>query len=379
MSYSPRGRPHEPEHEQRYDDAFDTTPYDSQYSPYYGAPSHQPETRPPPPSGPAPAYMRVISKANSHTLRPILLLCCFVSLCFLILLGAQDFRMAGTAEISSRYKTFELVQGILFMAAAGVELFGLFSTYTQRLALAKTYTYLSLGALAAVITSEILGVIVIFTLKEEVVDSCVMHYSGSRGGSGGYFWGDSDDVQGMTPNESREYCETLWGRNRTWDIIWLIVTAIVGTIFVLFGFAYARQLADPSSTAMRRPRNPFQNNWSTHQYDPEDSHFRYPPGPNNPYAYPPPPGPPPDAQDSLPVYKRRPSMEDYDGDAKSLGYSDEEHHAYNRPGSSRSVRRDSGETLRGESTAAKDQDAPSQTPHSQAQHQDNDDDDTPRV
>lgn len=110
------------------DDAFDATPYD--YAPYQ--PYRQAETRVAPPSGPPPAYYRVLNRTYPHSLRPILLLTCFVSLCYLVLLGVQDFKMAGSEGVNGRYKTFTVVQGILFMAAAGIEVLGLISTYWVR-------------------------------------------------------------------------------------------------------------------------------------------------------------------------------------------------------------------------------------------------------
>lgn len=244
--------------------------------------------------------------------------------------------------------------------------------------------------------------IVVFAFKTDVIASCATYYQGANVNNDGWFWSDNNDNRTMSPADANKYCQSLWSRSRTWDIIWLIVTFIVGSFFVLFGFAYARQLADPSSIRQKVPTGvqyaqqsaPYNNGvWPSSgpmgaPYDP-DSQYSYPPAPRN-NAYQPPPGPPPP-----PEYKGRPSMDTVDFDAKSPigpdydydhmqeGYEYERHVPQaNRPGSSRSVRhnddageeesarRDSGETLRGEDSVKKVQSTVSHGDH---------DDGTPRI
>ena len=257
----------------------------------------------------------------------------------------------------------------------------------QRIPLARLYSYASLVAYLAVIASEILGVVVTFTLKQDVINSCSAHYTGSRAGQGSIWGYDNDSGDGpMSAADAARYCESLWSSSRTWDIVWLFVTLLVGAMFVMFSFAYVRQLLDPSSVKVRISR--FQQQHHPNQagmqapYDP-DAAFSYPPpSANMPYSYPPPPGPPPPAGAPPPMYSGRASMDDdYDGDAKTpaaygYGYNygpGERQERPNRPGSSRGAegeqdKRDSGETLRGEDSVKK----------VQSRHED-DEDDAPRV
>jgi hypothetical protein len=92
--------------------------------------SYQPGMRPPPPTGPPPAYARTLTRIFPYSLRPVLFFTCFLSLLYLVLLGGNDFKDAGQANVSGRLKTLEIVQGILFVGAAAVELFGFFAVYT---------------------------------------------------------------------------------------------------------------------------------------------------------------------------------------------------------------------------------------------------------
>lgn len=378
-------------------------PYD--YAPHQPYMPEQSETRSAPPVGPPPTYYRVLNKRFPHSLRPILLFSCFISFCYLILLGIQDFKTSGQSGVSGKYKLFTIIQGILFMAAAGIEVFGLVSTYTQKLVFARLYSFLSLIGFAAVVASQVIGVIVIFAFKSEVISSCTSYYTGAQNvDNPGWFWSDNNNNTPMSAADANTYCSTLWSRSRTWEIIWLIVTALIGAIFCLFAFAYARQLSDPNSVRSKLPassqygQQQQYGNWqggSGMPYDPEAQH-RYPPPPMQPNTYAPPTGAPPP-----PEYKMRPSMDDVDFDAKTpageeygYGYGlgqqqQQQRYSYenevpraNRPGSSRSVRRevdedededkrrDSGETLRGDTKSEKTQ--------TLAKHEE-DHDNTPRI
>jgi len=385
-------------------DNYYPRPYD--YAPHQPYLAEQAETRSAPPVGPPPTYYRVLNKTYPHSLRPILLFACFISLCYLILLGIQDFKTSGQTGVSGKYKLFTIIQGILFMAAAGIEIFGLVSTYSQKLPLARTYSFLSLIGFGAVVASQVIGVIVIFAYKSEVISSCTAYYTGAENvNNPGWFWSDNNNNTPMSSSDANTYCATLWSRSRTWEIIWLIVTSIIGTIFCLFAFAYARQLSDPSSVRSKLPassqfaqqQQQQYGNWqggSGMPYDPEAQHS-YPPPPMQPNMYAPPNGAPPP-----PEYKVRPSMDDVDFDAKTpigeeYGYDvgggqQQQRYSYennvpraNRPGSSRSVRRDvdedededkrrdSGETLRGDPKLEKTQ--------TLAKHEEDHDDGTPRI
>ncbi|UZJ56339.1 hypothetical protein CBS101457_005659 [Exobasidium rhododendri] len=363
--------------------------------------AYQQSERPPPPTGPAPMYVRTISRLFPYSLRPVLLVSCIISLVYLVLLGGNDFRSAGTDGTTGKLKILDIVQGILFIVAGLVEVFGFYAVYSQRLPLAKSYSYLSLFAFAAVIASEILGIIVTFALKTDVINACTVRYTGSVDDDGSIFGNSSSDDAPLSSADAASYCQSLWNSDRTWDIVWLIVSLCLGALFVMFSFAYVRQILDPSSVRVRINRfqqsNRPQAQGMSGPYDPEAA-FTYPPqsGGGNP-AYAPPNGPPPSGPGAPPMYSGRPSMDDWDDDTKSpnaygYGYNygpgEREAQTANRAGSSRNVamnygdedeqerindKRDSGETLRGEDTIKK---IPSTNAH--GNHYE-DGDDTPRI
>jgi hypothetical protein len=256
-----------------------------------------------------------------------------------------------------------------------------------------------LFAFASVIASEVLGVIVTFTLKTDVINSCTAHYTGSTEDDGSIFGNGNSNSGPLSATDANNYCQSLWSSDRTWDIVWLFVSLFLGSLFVMFSFAYVRQLLDPSSVRVRINRFQQQSRPQQHgmngPYDPEAA-FSYPPNSASAAMYPPPPGPPPSGPGAPPLYSGRGSMDDWD-DAKSptgygYGYNygpGEREYQTNRAGSSRNVamhpddeheqemdrsKRDSAETLRGEESGKK-----LQSTIGHGRPHDNDDDDAPRI
>jgi hypothetical protein len=90
----------------------------------------QQNARPPPPSGPAPLYSRTINRLFPYSLRPVMLISCIISLVYLVLLGGNDFKEAEYTVTSSKLTLFNIVEGVLFVVAALIEVFGLYAAYT---------------------------------------------------------------------------------------------------------------------------------------------------------------------------------------------------------------------------------------------------------
>jgi hypothetical protein len=91
---------------------------------------YQPSTRAPPPTGPVPLYARSVQRIFPYSLRPIVIYSSLISLIYLVVLGIADFRYATREGVSGKLKIFEIVQGILFIFAAGVEALGFFAAYS---------------------------------------------------------------------------------------------------------------------------------------------------------------------------------------------------------------------------------------------------------
>ncbi|KAN0065673.1 hypothetical protein ACQY0O_000803 [Thecaphora frezii] len=328
-------------------------------------PTYTPTFRPPPPSGPPPTYAAALSRVYPYTLRPVLLFTTFVTFLYLLLIAISEFKDAAGDGVSAKLKIFYIVQGTLLMLAALLEVFGFVAAYRSDLKMASMYSRVTIPAYLVVVAVQILAIVSHYTLKKDEIEACVTQNTGRKfGDSGGYWWSNtSSNTYTLTEAEARSYCSDQWDDESTWAIVWLIVVVAFGIPFVLFSFAFVRQLLDPASVRVRvQPvwtwgRNsqqaPSSQYANSGPYDPQAQSYamgayppnQYPPPPQGPYGRP--PGQPPNGND-LPDYQRGAHVgeDEFDDHKNSLGgvsagedqgYGYSLGHHNTRPGSSRGV------------------------------------------
>lgn len=86
--------------------------------------------RSPPPSGPTPLYAKAVRRFIPYSLRPVIIFSSLLSAAYLLILGISDFRASTRYGNSGKLKTFDIIQGALFLAAAIVELIGFQAAYS---------------------------------------------------------------------------------------------------------------------------------------------------------------------------------------------------------------------------------------------------------
>lgn len=263
------------------------------------------------------------------SLRPVLLFTISLSLLYLVFSAAVSLRSLSQTGETAKLKTFDLIVGILLLAAAIVELLGLSAAWTSRLSWTTLYARASTGALALVVGAEVVGIIEHYAAKTDLIDGCTTRNTGTGtdDSSSWWLWGSNSAgaSANLTAAEAREYCEARWSRSTAWVIIWyvlnkditddptcipshlthlilsspsspdrLIIVVFIGTLFVLLAFAFLRQLRDPTLTrASRRGVAGAGAYSSAFNDDDETSPFESSRPDGGPYSYPPPPSSPP--------------------------------------------------------------------------------------
>jgi len=86
----------------------------------YSQSPRQESHRDAPPSGAPPAYARIYP----YSIRPLLLVSTIVSFFYLIILGIASLKAMSHEGETAKLKTFDAVQGALFIGAAAIEVFG---------------------------------------------------------------------------------------------------------------------------------------------------------------------------------------------------------------------------------------------------------------
>ncbi|EPQ27443.1 uncharacterized protein PFL1_04981 [Pseudozyma flocculosa PF-1] len=317
-------------------------------------PSYTPRTREAPPSGPPPAYAAVLGKVYPYTLRPVILFTTFVTFLYLLLISISQFKDAAGFEVSGKLMLFYIIQGSLLLLVALVEVLGFVAAFRSNLKLATVYSRIALPSYILVVAAQILAVVSHYTCKRDFINACTAQNTGKRVSSGDSFWWNSSTTSyTLSGPEAESYCQDQWNSESTWTIVWLVVVLIVGVPFVMFSFAFARQLRDPASVRVRvQPvwnwgRNNHQqapsSQYAQGPYDPQAQSYAmgaYPPPPAGPYARP--PGPPPPDGNDLPDYQRGPHVgeDDFNDRKSSIGGRQSDGYGYSvgygeRPGSSR--------------------------------------------
>lgn len=303
------------------------------------------QTRAPPPSGPPPAYTNVIRKVYPYSLRPVVMITSLFTFLYLLLVAITNFKSIGQSGNNTTMNIFAILVGALLMIVAMVEVLGFWAALKTNLKLATLYSKLTVPAFALVIACEVLGIVGHYSFKTQSINSCINSNTGQDAPTSGFNWfgqGNSNSVMSMV--DAQNYCNSQWKYDSSWEIVWLIVTILLGMPFVLFSFAFVRQLRDPNSVRVREsgrgwwgrrsqqpPSTQYANRFSSGPYDPQSQTgaYSYPPTPYGAGAYAPPTGPPPGAA-GLPGYERGDMQGDFDEDRKSPTSP-----TYGRPSTSR--------------------------------------------
>ncbi|CBQ73409.1 conserved hypothetical protein [Sporisorium reilianum SRZ2] len=360
------------------------------------------QTRPPPPAGPPPAYANVIGKVYPYSLRPVLLVTTFCTFLYLLLVAISNFKDVGHSGNNGTMNLFDILTGALVMAVALVEVVGFVGALKINLKLATLYSKLTVPGFVLVIACEVLNIAGHYMFKTRIINDCIARNTGAVAPSSSFGWfGQSSSNTVMSSQDATNYCNSQWRYDSIWEIVWLVVTIVLGVPFVMFSFAFVRQLRDPNSVRVREsnfgwwqrrnqqpPSAQYGNRYGSGPYDPQSQAqaYSYPPAPYGAGAYAPPAGPPPGAfggegQRDLPGYERGDVQGDFDDDRKSpvtsptsYGYS-----GAGRPSTSRDrderqndAAKDSQVTIRLDDDAAADT-------KSKSFGRDSHDDDTPRI
>lgn len=360
------------------------------------------QRRAPPPSGPPPAYANVIGKVYPYSLRPVLLITTFCTFLYLLLVSISNFKDIGDSGNNTTMNIFDILTGALLLAVALVEVVGFIGALKTNLSLATLYSKLTVPGFVLVIACEVLNIAGHYMFKSRIINDCITRNTGAVAPSSGFGWFGQGSGGGtvMSSADATNYCNRSWKYDSTWEIVWLVVTVLLGVPFVMFSFAFVRQLRDPNSVRVRdsnvswwQRRNNQQPSsaqygarYNSAPYDPQSQSqaYSYPPAPYGAGPYGPPAGPPPgaysaDGHRDLPGYERGDMQGDFDDDRKSpvnsptYGYSG----AIGRPSTSRDRDPRQNDAAKDSQVTIKLDDDPDAKSKSFAR--DSHDDDTPRV
>jgi hypothetical protein len=259
------------------------------------------DRRQPPQTG-APVQYAFVNRVYTRNLRPVIIAVGSLSALWTLLSAISAFRDINIDKDNhfSKLATFSVVLGIMYMVACVIEVFGVTAAVTQRLGLIMIYAMASVVSALLVVGASLVGVVVHFTLKNDLISECTTLSTGENGSFRFGLWGPSVS-ETLTPSEAASFCQNGWDHDSWADIVSLIIEIILGVLFSVMAFAYYRQMQDPTSVAntFRAPSNQIRGGggYPQHYNPPYGSssvpNLPYGAGPMPTTTYAPPPGPPP--------------------------------------------------------------------------------------
>ncbi|RXW15269.1 hypothetical protein EST38_g10584 [Candolleomyces aberdarensis] len=216
-------------------------------------------------------------------------------------------------EGASALAIISIILGSIYTLICIIEGFGLFAGATQRLGPVRIFAWLSGLVFILVAGIGLTRVVIHFTMKNTIINSCISAVDGGTYVYSG-FWGPITSGRIDTAS-ARRWCERSWDRGSWSEIIAFLATSFLAALFASVAFGFYRQLLDPSSIA-NSWRAPVRTEaYASHYAPPYSAGQPYPPPPNGPYTpagvppyggyqnqWGPPAGPPPD-QNKPPGYE----------------------------------------------------------------------------
>jgi len=253
-------------------------------------------SRPPPQTG-APVQYAFVNRVYSRNMRPVVIATASLSALWTLLWAISEFQDINIdkGQHLSKLATFDIVLGVMYMIVCVIEIFGIVAGVTQRLMLIKGYAMLSILSCITVIAAGLVGVVLHFIFKNDLINECTTLATGvDVDFKFGWFGPAVHDT--LSPAEAASFCKNGWDHDSWSTIVSLLIEIILGVLFSMFAFAYYRQSLDPTSAAnaMRAPSNQIRGQGYPQHYNPPYNasvpNLGYG---NGPSAYAPPAGPPP--------------------------------------------------------------------------------------
>ncbi|KAH7910724.1 hypothetical protein BJ138DRAFT_1087034 [Hygrophoropsis aurantiaca] len=248
-----------------------------------------------PPQGAPPSYV-FVNRVYRRNLRPVVIaysaLCALYTLAWYVI-SFKELTLDNDDHFP-KLAPFAIVQGVLFLVACLIEVFGVASA-AERLPLIRLYAFLSGFSALMVIAVGLMRCIIHFTFKNDLLTECQDSVKGGSTGAVFGLWG-TYPVDIPSGVDTTTYCNNEWSHDSWVEILTTVIEIVLGLLFTWIAFAYYRQMLDPSSpaNASRAPSNQVRMDGYPEHYNPPYGSAADLPY-DSPYAnaYAPPPGPPP--------------------------------------------------------------------------------------
>ncbi|KAI0061081.1 hypothetical protein BV25DRAFT_1826922 [Artomyces pyxidatus] len=195
-----------------------------------------------------------VTRVYRSSLRPVVVPIALITGIWTLVWYIGLFKEIKTDDDNHEKKlaTFAIALGALYLAAALIEFFGVAAGATQRFALIRIYSFLSVVAAVLVIGAGLVRVIVHFMLKGELISECTTLASNKKVDFTWGIWGPHLD-KALSPDQASTWCNNAWSHDSWSEIISLIVEILLMAFLTLLAFSYAHQSQQDFVAPQRLP------------------------------------------------------------------------------------------------------------------------------
>jgi len=150
--------------------------------------------------------------------------------------------------------------GVLYLITVVIQVFGVFSALSERLALIRIYAHLSFLSALLIVVAGFVGGITFFAYSDDLIHECVsLSVIGSLQ-TKPLFKGKAFKWSNPTPSIANTHCISAWGRSGVSQVLSIFLFSVFpAIIFFILAFVYYRQVTDPAHAASligRKPKAP---------------------------------------------------------------------------------------------------------------------------
>jgi hypothetical protein len=147
--------------------------------------------------------------------------------------------------------------GVLYLITMVIQVFGVFSALSERLALIRVYAHLSFLSALLIVVSGFVSGISFFVLSDDLVHECVSLSVVGSLQTKPLFKGKAFKWTNPTSSIAKNHCVSAWGRSSVSQVLSIFLFSIFpAIIFFLLAFVYYRQATDPNHAASLLDRKP---------------------------------------------------------------------------------------------------------------------------
>jgi len=193
-----------------------------------------------------PTYSDSLRWLLYNSLRPAFIIAHGLATFVSIVLAAVHWRSLSLED--GKVKTLSVVSALLFTLVFLIELVGFLMGLAAHVGMVKLFSRTCIVALIMALIAQVVSLANVYANRHPMISQCIAYesrYTGDVEQSG------DDATVGLSASE---ICSDMWHSSAIWNIVWLVLITLVGTLIYVLTLRYLSKIQDPGAgTRLTRP------------------------------------------------------------------------------------------------------------------------------